>query len=226
MIANHLSTLWQFIADNKLYAEHLPENSIDDRHYTIARMILIMAAFEWNANSFLDTSSSTSLKAVVKDDILAALQALSTGYNSKKKRYLKSFVKQIELYDISLSNKIQFALNKYEDILLPFIKFIYALNKEPLTTDYKKIIGDRIQAHRNAFAHGNIQKEIDFNIILDLHVLQWLVYCIILEAMGFADVEIKKVVHYFRDGNVHAADSISERYDNPTKEDHKMSLLL
>lgn len=219
LVEKHLSDIWQFIADNKLYAEHLPENSGSGRHYTIAKMILIMAAFEWNANRFLDVSLPKSPKALVKTQALAALQSLSEGYSSKQKSYLKSFIRQIELYDVSLSDKIQYTLNRYEDILLPFIAFIYALNEEPLNDDYKKTIGNRVQDHRNAFAHGDIQKEIDPNIILDLHVLQWSIYCIILEAIGFTTLEMKKVVHYFRDGTIHTVDSICNHYDHPPKKE-------
>ena len=213
LIENHLSTLWQFISDNKLYAEHLPENS-KDSSYTIARMVLIMAAFEWNANEFLEITTTSVARTEVKNDILSTLESLSNSYNSKKKGYLKSFIKQIELYDISLSGKIKFALHKYENILFPSINYIYGINKEPLKSDYKKKIAERVQSHRNAFAHGDIQIEIDSNIILDLYVLQWTIYCIILEEIGFSNLEIKKAVHYFRNGNVHIVQSISEHYDN------------
>lgn len=213
LLKDHFSELWQFIADNKLYIEHIPENSFASGSFTIARMILVMAAFEWNSNSFLHFTAPASSRSGVKDDILRTLDSLSASYSSKKKKYLKSFAKQIELYDISLSNKIVFALEKYEDIVLPFIQVIYGLNSEPLKKDYKEKIGERVQYHRNAFAHGNIEMKIDSNILLDLNVLQWLILCIVLDTIGFEKNGIKKIIHYFRDGNIHLAQSICDHYD-------------
>lgn len=146
------------------------------------------------------------------------MESLSKDYNSKKKGYLKSYMKQIEMFDISLSNKIQYAIQKYESIIFPFINEIYALNSEPLAKDYKRVSGDRLQKHRNAFAHGNIEQEIDSNIILDLNIVQWVVHCIVLEAIGFEEKEMKKIIHYFNRGNIHNSTLIDQKYDEEEEE--------
>lgn len=215
LIEKHLSSIWNFIAENKLYLEHIPENSLTNT-YNIARMILIVAAFEWNVKEFgklLDISISEK-KLGVKNNIIEKMKSLSTSYNSKQRSYLNSYIKQIEMYDISLSNKIDKVIRKYENILLPFVKMIYKYNNELVTGDYINKISKRIEEHRNAFAHGNIKMEIDNNIILDLHILQWAIYCIILDEMGFQEDEIKSFIKYTCSGNVYIAqDFIDEDKD-------------
>lgn len=68
------------------------------------------------------------------------------------------------------------------------------------------------QSHRNAFAHGDITKEIDSDIVLDYMVLQWVIYCIVLEQVGYSKIEITRIIHYIRVGNIHIADSIFNHY--------------
>jgi hypothetical protein len=56
-------------------------------------------------------------------------------------------------------------------------------------------LAKRITEHRNAFAHGNIDKEIDYNISLDSLVLEWLYYTMYFKKMDISSVNIKKIIN-------------------------------
>ena len=196
LFGDKVPDILQFISDNKLYTEHIPISYDDSKRINTATFVLTAAAFEWNANSFLDIPKSSG-REQIKQDVLESIDKLAEekSYDSKQKGKLKFFRKRIDEIDTSLSEKIKFSLEKYNDALLLFIQNLYGLNR--LDTDeinYAKI-SERLQNQRNAFAHGQIDRELDEMMILDIIVLEWLVYCIVLGKIGFTDVEIFNIIN-------------------------------
>ena len=78
---------------------------------------------------------------------------------------------------------------------MPFISQLYALNRLNADAPKYEQIGDRVQKQRNAFAHGQIDRELDEMMILDIIVLEWLVYCMVLGEIGFTDIEIFNITN-------------------------------
>jgi len=207
-VEDHLSSLFNFIADNKLYTEHIP---ISKRNgFTIGRMILMTAAFEWNANKFLDVEPiSKNRSAVVKDvlDELTNGYPEKMGYNRKKRENLDFIVSTIKDMQISLSVKVKYALEKYKIVIYPFAEALYTLNNHAFDFDVvKKDMSSRIEYHRNAFAHGNIEKEVYSEIILDLLILQWLTYCVVLDQCGYNQKDIITIVDKIFDRHLYLDD--------------------
>ena len=52
----------------------------------------------------------------------------------------------------------------------------------------------RIQNQRNNFAHGNIDKDINSDVILDIIILEWVNYAMVLKKIGYSDEEIIKLI--------------------------------
>lgn len=214
ILKSHLSEFFQLIADEKIYTQHLPSNYAENSQYTIGRMILMTAAFEWNANEFLNITAISSNREIVVNDILELIPddfSETKKYNKNLRKNFKFVLELIESSKLSLSNKIQYSLEEYKNVLTPFINQVYSLND--LDTDFEKlkdVMSSRVERHRNMFAHGNIEKEIYPEIVIDLIVLQWLVYCIFLSEIGYSKREIFVIINSIFNRNIHTNDYFKE----------------
>lgn len=154
--------------------KHITENLRDARNGTSARYIMVTAGFEWEFR-FLNEEIK-----------------INTGKNKKFFKYYRSLISK---NDTSLSEKILWPLNEFDNVLKVFIKRIYKLNdvyKEEF--EYQKI-AVRIQTQRNNIAHGNINQEIDNFYILDFLVLEWLYYAMVLHDIGLSRENIKRGIN-------------------------------
>lgn len=194
MIKSHIEAIFNEIASGNMYLQHIPESQNNARVITPARFILIMAAFEWNVrNSY--TISGSEKEKTVKEDILAEIEKIpeEKEYDSKAKKKLKFFQKVLSNIDVSLSEKIVFVLKDLNEILKPFIDDIYHLNNSEPDT-YEKM-GERLQTQRNNFAHGNLDKEFDADAILNIVILEWVNYAMVLKKLGYSDIEIRNLIN-------------------------------
>ena len=123
-LESKLSELVQAIADEKVYTEHIPETKKDGSRITVARTILITAAFEWTFTQTYGSPPLSAYRQEVKADVLEKLDVLpeEKSYNSKKKSEVKLYQKIVSNVDRNLSEKIQYALKDCADILGPFMK--------------------------------------------------------------------------------------------------------
>ena len=56
-------------------------------------------------------------------------------------------------------------------------------------------IADDLQYQRNAYAHGQIDREMKDDIILDVIILEWINYCMLFKQMGYGDVDIFNAIN-------------------------------
>ena len=56
-------------------------------------------------------------------------------------------------------------------------------------------MGDRLQKQRNNYAHGNIDKELNTDVILDILVLEWVNYSMVFKMIGYTDMQIAKLIN-------------------------------
>jgi len=192
LIKEHIENIMNDIASESLYVEHIPKSKHDKHLITPARFILITAAFEYNFNKIYDIPLS-SKQETVKNDLLDAIKELpeNKSYNNELKKKHKYFIKLISNTKTNLSNKIQYALKDLNQILKPFIEYLYNLNNQNF--EYSAI-GERLQEQRNNFAHGNIDKELKSEIILDITVLEWVNYAIVLKGFGYSEHQITSLI--------------------------------
>ena len=85
-----VSDVLQLISDKKLYTEHIPVSYDDGKRINVAKFVLTTAAFEWNANSFLDIPKSSS-REQIKQDVLESINELvkNNGYDRKQEKEAK-----------------------------------------------------------------------------------------------------------------------------------------
>jgi len=194
-LESKLSELVQAIADEKVYIEHIPETKQDGARITVARTILITAAFEWTFTQTYGSPPLSSYRKEVKADILEKLDVLAEekSYNSKKKSEIKLYHKIVNNVDLNLSEKIQYALKDCSNILEPFMKRLYALNDMEVAP-FAQIAND-LQYQRNAYAHGQIDRELRENIVLDVIILEWLNYCMLFKYLGYDELDIFNAIN-------------------------------
>ncbi|MCL2325633.1 MAG: hypothetical protein FWC40_03945 [Proteobacteria bacterium] len=210
LLETKISDLFKFISENKLYTAHIPCSSKERSRYTIGRLLLITAAFEWNANEYMDIKPD-SKKSEVIEDCLSALESLSKGkkYNSKQCKHLSFIRKGIKHLSINLSTKLRHSLKQFENVISKFTSWLYSPvigewvdcennMKSLVFLEFKTIIDElppRIEKQRNNFAHGNMREEVYNWISLDYLTTEWLNYCIVLREIGYSENEIFNIIN-------------------------------
>jgi len=193
-VQRQFSQLAQLIADNEVYLENIPHTNADSHRVDAARVILNMAAFEWAFKQHYG-SLSTENENQVRDDILKSIFELpeKNNYNSEKRSEFKKYEKVILNVDSSLSKKIRHALKDCDPILSDFIELVRKLND--IENDSYPEMADRLQEQRNNFVHGNIGEKIDDRLVLDIVILEWLNYCMVLKSAGYRENEIFNIIN-------------------------------
>ncbi|MCK6256814.1 hypothetical protein LCY76_09425 [Fictibacillus sp. KIGAM418] len=185
LIEDHIGLLFDQVITNKIYLTHIPKNSKENKVTTPSRFIMVTAGFEWQYR-FLhkDEQEKEDKYKEQREEIISFLDEKIEQNTGKKKKYFKSTKSLVLRSDSTLSDKIQKALDEFDDVLEIFIKDLYLLNN---IEEYKYLeIADRIQLHRNNIAHGNIDQEMDSLVILDLFILEWLYYAMVLNSIGMS----------------------------------------
>ncbi|MEK5364105.1 HEPN domain-containing protein [Peribacillus sp. FSL K6-5616] len=195
LIEDNLGKLFERLAENTIYISHIPENSVENSRITTSRFIMATAGFEWQFRSFYNEISNRSEDKYKeqKEEILAFLDERIEQNTGKRKKYFKSYKNLLLKSDLTLSDKINWALSEFNDVLEVFINPIYSWNG---LTDVKYTeISERIQTQRNNIAHGNIDKEFNSIVILDLLVLEWLYYAMVLSDVGVSREKIRLAIN-------------------------------
>ncbi len=201
LLKSHIKDIFELISNDNLYTEHIPSTYNDRLKITPSRFILITAAFEWSIRGIYNIPISEKQERV-KNDILRVISDLKEkeDYNHNLRKQLEFYKKIIENIDSNLSKKISYALKDLSVILEKFIKNIYKINGRE-NFKYSEI-AERIQNQRNNYAHGNIDKDINTNVILDIIILEWVNYAMILKKLGYKDEEIIEIIKVIFNRNV------------------------
>ncbi len=196
-LSSHFSELIQLVSNDKLYFEHIPTNHYESQYITVSSFILNSAAFEWNFEQCYGDIPVSEYRLEVKNDILDVLEKLivQKKYNSKKKRELKLYSKIVKNVDRKFSEKVLYALKDFDDILSVLIKQIYRFNNMTFHKNTYKEIAEDLQYQRNAYAHGDIDKELKENYICDTIILEWLDYCMVFKSLGYSNDEIFNIIN-------------------------------
>ena len=198
LVQNHFEDLIKLITDEKIYLEHIPIDYEASKHISNASFIMDTAAFEWTFKQCYGKIPMTDYKNKIKNDVLNTLENLRTNneYNSREKKVIKFYKNIIDRVEMKLAGKILYALKDLNGVLMEFIKWIYALNN--MSLNEKKVyneIAEDLEYQRNAYAHGNIDREMKPNIITDTVILEWLNYCMVLKMAGFNETEIFNIIN-------------------------------
>jgi hypothetical protein len=102
------------------------------------------------------------------------------------------YKRAIEKSEVSLDERLRKAFSDNFELLKDFISDNY--NKYRIKEDKIEDITLRLQEQRNNFAHGNIDKEIDSITILDLRIVELLLYTMRLKDLGVENENIKSAI--------------------------------
>ena len=198
LLNTSLPLLFSNIFDKNVYLKHLPNSVTDSLLVTTARFIMVTAGFEWQYKYFyqkeieeLEANKFKDLRKCIIDSFQKEIDK-NTG---KEKGYLKYVQKSFKSYHVPLSSKIQKTFEKFDNELKDFVVNLYEINKVPKKDYNYSNISKRLEKQRNDFAHGNIDKEVNPLLVLDLYTLEWLIYVMVLDHVGMSKENIKKSIN-------------------------------
>lgn len=179
----------QILADlaiDALYSRHIPRSYRESRYIDAARAIMITAAFESIYEALYPEGCAKSQKSseafnAVRQQI-GQLVEISTG---KQKTIYKHLLKQIG--KDSFENAIVHALEELSIVLENSKHYIHGFHEIATSNDD---IADRLKLMRNAYAHGHLNYELSGIVMLDILLLQELVYALQLRKYGISDKKI------------------------------------
>lgn len=184
-INENFAKLYKMVIDNKIYMNHICEDMHQRNKYYPSRMLSILIAFEHTYNSFHKD------KIIVNDDFeyirkmtLDYLESEKKNFTGKKKDKIRKMINSISKLKLDYGEYLKNALLDNYLILKPFILKQYEVkNAKPVISSCSK----RINKIRNSMAHGIL--DINFKPInsRDIHIIEYLIYCMILREMKISD---------------------------------------
>ena len=191
LIAGSEGRILTDISADQLYIRHLPKSYHDGRSIDAARFVMLTAAFEWEfqkqyPNGVVKSKATIAAEEKVKEEIQQCIDN-NTG---KKKSVYKHLLGAID-YGSFQSEIIQIGKD-YGEIITPFGTHLYKSNHAEL--DYSKM-GERLGKQRNAFAHGDLDKDFIGLSLLDLIFLEMIIYAMQLRYFGIEDLLIKHAIN-------------------------------
>ncbi|QAT51913.1 hypothetical protein [Bacillus licheniformis] len=200
LVEGCLGKIFERISEKEIYMRHIPDNS--NIPTTPAHFVMVTAGFEWQYDLSGGMDESTHKDIEAERELLLFLEEKIETYTGRKKKYFRGIKSLVERRKNTLSDKIEWALEKYIDVLDVFIRHIYNISKEEAIPFEK--IADRIARRRNLFAHGVMTSDKDELLNnLDLRVMEWLFYVLVLESVGVSKENIRFAIKKLFSVNVY-----------------------
>lgn len=196
LIKDHLSNLFMNLDRNKVYMNHLPKTIQASRLITPERYIMVTAGFEWEFGSSLEDKLTNDIETKYSNEIKEISEFFERKMNDtegKQRRFYKNMKRRALGYAgqaHTLEQRLKFAFKEFDEVLSVFIKHIFSLNGVKFDSDYEEL-AKRIAERRNAIGHGNIAKEAHRWHGIDMLILEWLYYTMLLKSIGMTDDTIK-----------------------------------
>lgn len=184
--------LLNMISENSLYLRHIPEDYKSGRHYTAAKFIMIMAAFEWEYRKMYPEGVKKSVSHIEAENAVEKMieGLIGEAINKKQKGILKHLLRLVRTDN--LSSRINQIGNEYDDLVGAFGQYLYRINGAELKCSE---MGKRLEKQRNNFAHGNLDQKFDGDTLNDIIYLEYLIYAMQLKRVGLSDDSIRKAIN-------------------------------
>lgn len=198
LLGSSFTKLLEKISIKEVYLRHVPENYRVKNTITPARFVMATAGFEWQFEISHKVKSEENKQKYEKErnEVLEFLQGKFEEANGKKeKKFFDSSRRFFEKNQSQLAANIIWALKESDEVLKDFIESAYSMNGIESKDFKRNVIAERIQKDRNTFAHGNLSTEFNKLIDIDLSVLEWLYYAMVLEDIGVSKENAKKCIN-------------------------------
>lgn len=192
--------LFEVIESNHLSFDHLV-TSVEARHsYKASRFITILTAFEREYSNLykMDSLRDDEYKHF-KDSVVQKLSDERNDLYGKEKKWMKEFIKGIENRDDSYKSRVKNALIQNQAEIIPFVKEHY---KYEVFEDAAEDISERIGNLRNGFAHNRLDLKFEPEHLTDIKIIEELLYCMRLKAVGLVTSEIQQAVSDLIEENI------------------------
>ena len=193
LIEEHAVDILNCIAEGNLFLRHIPKNYEESTIVDIASFLFVMTAFEWEFKK-----KHPNLDAQKRRKTIAAENTVEKQINKfienstgKEKEIYKKLKKSIKGF-IPLNQKIKKIFTDYQDEIELFGKKLYLRNNEDFSIND---ISSRLAEQRNDFAHGNLDKEFNPITIIDITLMEFIIYIMQLSYCGVENVNIKKAIN-------------------------------
>lgn len=198
LLGSSFTNLLEKISIKKVYLRHIPENYKSKNTITPARFVMATAGFEWQFEISHKAKSEENKQKYEKErnEVLDFLnEKIEETTGRKEKKFFDSSRRFFEKNQSQLTANIMWALKDSDEVLKDFIKNAYSMNGIESEDFKRNVIAERIQKDRNTFAHGNLSTEFNKLIDIDLSVLEWLYYAMVLDDIGVSKENAKKCIN-------------------------------
>lgn len=192
LLKENSTALMQLFCDKVITLQHLCESIETRLHYTTARFILILTAFEREFRNVYGLDFGRSEKYLrVKAEVLDSLNVMRENKHGKCREYVDQIINLIGASDNGYGMKVQKALKCCLDIIEPFIRKKY----EGEIEDVINGIGKRMGNCRNGIAHGRLDFLIDPINLDDIKIIEELLYAMRLKSLSIDSTAIQKAIN-------------------------------
>lgn len=196
-ILNNIDKIFCNIIEDDFLMQTLPINEKEKRIIDINKYINMACSFESEMNKLIPNfkSKTNSNYKLVKNNIINYIKLeikKQKSKNSKGTKYYEKFLKEIEIIDGRLDEKIIYAFKKYSYLLEADIKY-YEKKHQIKKIDLNQL-AQSFSTKRNDLAHGNKLEKFNDNEIFTYVLLRKICYALLIERSGVSEVIIKKII--------------------------------
>ena len=153
---------------------------------------MILAAFEREFRNIYgqDAIRSKAYKDT-KEQIVKLIEDQAPNYTGDRKKYIKGFAKIISNIDSSYGDNLEYALKDCKDIMEPFVIRRFEGTYEEIIAD----ISISVNKLRNGVAHSRLDLELKPRHLVDIKLVEEMIYVIRLKKIGIEESTIKKSIN-------------------------------
>lgn len=174
-ISSILNKLFNDLKTNKMALNHIPENREAIHHYSASRAIGIFSCFERECD-LLGINVRNEEFFEIRNSIvdLIKIEQNKDIYNTKKRKYIKQIINSIEKIDCSMADYYAKVFFDNIKVIEHFIKKNY--HKKRVTKSFITNLSVRLNVIRNGLVHSKLDFKFNHNHLLDLKMLEILIY--------------------------------------------------
>lgn len=189
---NHVAEILKAIDSGEISFGHFCNSYEERSQYPISRIIMILAAFEREFRNIYgqDAIRSKAYKDT-KEQIVKLIEDQAPNYTGDRKKYIKGFAKIISNIDSSYGDNLEYALKDCKDIMEPFVIRRFEGTYEEIIAD----ISISVNKLRNGVAHSRLDLELKPRHLVDIKLVEEMIYVIRLKKIGIVESTIKKSIN-------------------------------